>query len=150
MTAYRIGDPDGMYPIWSGQGARENAGRWHDVGHNVIYASQYYSTAMLEKLVHYSGGLPGNQHYLEINIPAGVSYEVVTADTLPNWHTKNQLVSRRFGSAWYNESRSALLIVPSVVARVEHNLVLNASHPEFAKLSVGLETPVWWDDRLFG
>ena len=150
MSAYRIGDPDGMYPIWSGQGAKENAGRWNDVGLNVIYASQYYSTAMLEKLVHYSGGMPGNQHYLEITVPAGISYEVVTPDTLPGWNNKNQLVSRAFGNAWYNESRSAVLIVPSIVARVENNFVLNASHPEFTKITTDLETPIWWDERLFG
>lgn len=150
MTAYRIGDPDGMYPIWSGQGAKENAGRWHDVGVNLIYASQYYSTAMLEKLVHYSGGLPENQHYLEITIPAGISYEVVTADSLPGWNNKNQRVSQAFGNAWYSESRSAVLIVPSIVARVENNLVINASHPEFGQITTGLETPIWWDKRLFG
>ena len=42
-----------------------------------------------------------------------------------------------------------MLLVPSVVARVERNLVINADHPEFARVTVGLETPVWWDARLF-
>lgn len=149
LTAYRIGDPDGVYPIWSGQGAKENPGRWHVVGSDVIYACEHYSTAMLEKIVHYSGGLPNNQHYIEIKIPAGVSYEVVTSDTLPGWHEKNQKVARAYGTTWFKESRSALLIVPSVVARVERNIVINAAHSDFVRIETGLETPIWWDDRLF-
>lgn len=44
-----------------------------------------------------------------------------------------------------------LLFVPSVVARPERNLVINTRHPEYEGLGieVGLETPVWWDRRLF-
>ncbi len=40
---------------------------------------------MLEKLVHGSRSLPPNQHFIEITIPNGVSYEVVTPATLPGW-----------------------------------------------------------------
>lgn len=50
----------------------------------------------------------------------------------------------RPGREWYVESRSAVLIVPSVVARMENNLVFNSLHPEFAGVAVGLETRVWW------
>jgi hypothetical protein len=32
---------------------------------------------MLEKLVHGSGVLPANQHFIEIAIPNGVSYEML-------------------------------------------------------------------------
>ena len=39
----------------------------------MIYASQHYSTAMLEKLVRASGELPPNQHFIEITIPNGVT-----------------------------------------------------------------------------
>ena len=47
------------------------------------------------------------------------------------------------------ENRSAILIVPSVVARMERNVVVNGRHPDFEGLTVGLETPVWWGERLF-
>lgn len=72
MTVYRIGDPGGSYPIYSPEGARQYGGRWHRRGQGVIYAAEHYSTAMLERLVHYSGVLPKNQHFIEISIPAGV------------------------------------------------------------------------------
>ena len=47
------------------------------------------------------------------------------------------------------EKRSAILLVPSVVARMERNVVINSRHADFNRLTAGLETPVWWDRRLF-
>jgi len=149
LRAYRIGDPAGQLPVWSAEGAKCVSGRWHDAGAAVIYASEHYSTAMLETLAHWGGAIPPNQHFIEITIPRGTSYEVVTADVVPDWYRPSAETARRFGRAWYEECRSALLIVPSVVARIERNVVINSRHPDFGGLTVGLETPVWWDRRLF-
>ena len=115
----------------------------------MIYASATYSTAMLETLAHWNGAPPANQHFIEITIPKGTSYEVVTAEVVPHWFYPGGEAARRFGRTWYAENRSAILIVPSVVARMERNIVINTRHREFAALAVGLETPVWWDRRLF-
>ena len=30
LSAYRIGDPKGEFPIWDDSGARLSSGRWHD------------------------------------------------------------------------------------------------------------------------
>ena len=149
MRAYRIGDPAGHFPVWSAEGARRVTGRWHEAGAEVIYASATYSTAMLEMLAHWNGVPPPNQHFIEITIPIGTSYEVVTADMVPNWAHASGEAARRFGRAWYAENRSAILIVPSVVARMERNIVINARHADFAGITADLETPVWWDQRLF-
>jgi RES domain-containing protein len=149
LTGYRIGDPAGEYPVFSAEGASRVSGRWHEAGDRVIYASEHYSTAMLEKLVHWNGLMPPNQHFVEVTLPAGLSYEVVTPDLLPDWHRPAGDAARRFGHAWFVARRSVVLLVPSVVARLERNLVINADHPEFARITAGLETPVWWDDRLF-
>lgn len=149
ITAWRIGDPNGEFPIWDDGGARRAEGRWHRAGPGVIYTSRSYSTAMLEKLVHYSGALPKGQHYIEITIPVGISYEVFNQAHHPGWADRDGKVARDFGDRWQREARSAILLVPSVVARMEQNLVINTSHPDFARITTGLETPVWWDDRLF-
>ena len=45
--------------------------------------------------------------------------------------------------------RSATLLVPSVVARVERNVVIHPHHADAGSIAVGLETPVHWDSRLF-
>jgi len=147
MRVYRIGDPQGTYPIYSGEGASRIEGRWHEKGQEVIYTSRHYSTALLEKLAHFNGVLPSNQHYIEIEIPAGVSYEIFTKDTVPGWLDLAR--ARAAGSKWFREKRSAILIVPSFVARIEENVIINCGHPEAARIKPGLEHPVAWDMRLF-
>ena len=43
----------------------------------------------------------------------------------------------------------AALLVPSVVTRIDRNLVLNQDHPNFGEIDVGPEHAVVWDRRLF-
>lgn len=149
LTAYRIGDPNGHHPVYSGEGAKRVQGRWHEAGDAVIYSAEHYSTAMLEKLVHWNGSLPANQHFIEIMIPAGTTYEVLNPDTLPGWHEPSGETARRFGHCWLEQARSAILLVPSVIARMERNILVNPEHPDAKAITPGLETPIWWDDRLF-
>jgi RES domain-containing protein len=148
MRCFRIGDPDGRYPIYSGEGAVLFEGRWHVSGQEVIYTSEHYGTAMLEKLARYNGILPPNQHFIRVEIPAGTSYEEVTKDSLPGWHSDDGSVARGFGSRWLQQRRSAILIVPSYVSREELNLLINPSHPQFSTIRPSRERPVWWDARL--
>lgn len=150
LTAYRIGDPEGDFPIFDASGSRLYPGRWNDTETAVIYAAEHYSTAMLEKLVHGGGLMPPNQHYIEITLPHGLSYEMVTKDALPGWDSEEPDVSREFGARWARERRTLLLLAPSYVARIERNVVINPLHDEFARIEASLPTPVWWDERLFG
>jgi RES domain-containing protein len=149
LKCYRIGDPDGNYPIFDAQGSTLHPGRWNTPTCPMIYASEHYSTAMLEKLVNGSGHLPPNQHYIEITIPNGLSYEVFNAAAVPDWYLPSAASSKAFGSEWQQQQRSVLLIVPSVVARLEKNFLLNPAHAEFAQIATTLHQPVWWDTRLF-
>lgn len=149
LKCYRIGDPDGVYPIFDATGSKLYPGRWNSPASPVIYTSEHYSTAMLEKLVHGSGSLPPNQHFIEITLPNGVSYEFLTPAHLPGWDDPAGTVSRRFGERWQIERRSLLLFVPSLVARIERNILINPEHPEFPRIAHDLAQPVWWDARLF-
>ena len=149
LVVWRIGDPAGRFPIYSEAGARRNEGRWHAKGQDVIYTSEHYGTAMLEKLVHYNGVFPPNQHFIEIRIPAGVSYEVVTKDSIDGWDRPDGAESREFGAKWIDETRSAILFVPSVVSREENNVLINPNHDDARRIKVGPEKPVRWDTRLF-
>ncbi len=149
LTAYRIGDPHGDYPIFDAAGSRLYPGRWNDSTTPVIYASRHYSTAMLEKLVHANGIMPPNQHFIEITLPRELSYEMVTKDTLPGWDSEEPSVSRVHGVQWVEQRRSAILLVPSLTARMEQNVIINPEHAEFHQIETGLPTPVWWDSRLF-
>ena len=58
LKSYRIGDPAGAYPIFDATGSTIFPGRWNTPGSPIIYSSEHYSTALLEKLVHGSGSLP--------------------------------------------------------------------------------------------
>ena len=149
LTAYRIGDPAGAHPIFDATGSTLFPGRWNTAATPILYASEHYSTAMLEKLAHGSGLLPPNQHFIEITVPNGVSYEVLEPAALPGWDQATADASKRHGAAWQATRRSLLLLVPSVVARIEWNVLLNPEHPEFTRVRHGLHRPVWWDRRLF-
>jgi RES domain-containing protein len=95
----------------------------------MIYTSEHYSTALLEKVVHGSGALPPNQHFIEITIPPGLSYEMFNTAAVPDWYLASAASSKPYGADWQNQARSALLIVPSVVARPERNILINPQHP---------------------
>ena len=99
LTAYRIGDPAGAYPIFDSTGSKLWPGRWNTNASPMIYTSQHYSTAMLEKLVHGNGQMPPNQHRIEITIPPGVPYEILSTAHHPGWETEDCLVSKAFGEA---------------------------------------------------
>jgi RES domain-containing protein len=149
ITAYRIGDPQGYYPIFDATGSRLYPGRWNTGASPMIYASENYSTAMLEKLVHGSGRMPPNQHFIDITIPNGISYEVLDVAHLPLWADPLAVEAKAYGDGWQLSMRSLLLIVPSVVARMERNFLLNPIHSEFPQVTHGLNRPVWWDQRLY-
>lgn len=149
LKCYRIGDPAGDYPIFDATGSKLNPGRWNTPAFPMIYTSEHYSTAMLEKLVHGSGRLPPNQHYIEITIPNGATYEVLDVAALPEWYLETGAASKPFGDAWQRSKRSLILMVPSVVARLELNILINPDHPEFARITTSIHKPVWWDRRMF-
>jgi len=149
LTCFRIGDPNGEYPIYDSEGARLFPGLWNTPASPIIYTSEHYSCAMLEKLVHSSTILPPNQHYVRITIPNGTSYEVFQTAQHPGWDAKNENVCKAFGESWYQEQRSALLLVPSIPARIERNILINPTHPAAAGITDELPEPVWWDERLY-
>jgi RES domain-containing protein len=43
-----------------------------------------------------------------------------------------------------------VLLVASVVARPDRNVLINPAHPQFAHIEASFHEPVYWDRRLFG
>jgi RES domain-containing protein len=148
LLAYRIAD--GRRPLFDGTGASLYGARWNSPGRPVIYAATTYAGAMLEVLVHAGiNSVPRHTHWIEINIPPGVSRECPEPNPFPGWDDENCVVSRAFGDAWLSEQRSAALLVPSVVTRRERNLLINPAHPDFPQIVATAPSPVEWDQRLF-
>ena len=123
--------------------------RWNSPGRRVIYAAETYAGALLEILVHTSGSVPRSQGYVEIAIPSGLSIEEITPDDLPRWDAPSFEATQAFGDQWYDERRTPVLIVPSVVTRVERNVLINQEHPEFSLIRASQAVPVRWDSRLW-
>jgi RES domain-containing protein len=104
---------------------------------------------MLEKLAHWRGFVPSNQHFVRAVASSGCSYEVFQPASHVGWNAEGSDVAASFGEAWLEQSRSALLFVPSILAPIEHNILINPNHQDAALILPERETPVWWDRRLF-
>jgi RES domain-containing protein len=148
MRAYRIADR--RRKIFDGHGAALIGGRWNSPGRRVIYAAETYAGAMLEVLVHANiGKLPKTHSWIEILIRKGIRIEEVYPIDIPGWDAPDQRASRRYGDRWYDEGRTAVLVMPSIVARPERNIAINQEHPEFRRIRATAPRPVIWDARLF-
>ena len=150
MRIFRLGDE--RHPIWDGPGAPLIGGRWNSPGNPVIYGSLSYACAMLEILAHANiGRIPTTHRFVIAEVPEGVSIEKPDATELPvGWDTENTASGRVFGDRWLKEKRSVILVVPSMVARLDWNALVNPFHPDIDKLLVSLPEKVIWDKRLFG
>ena len=147
LRAFRIADM--RHSIFDGSGAMIHGARWNSPGRRVIYAAETYAGALLEILVHASGSVPKSQGYVEIEIPSGLSIEKITQDDLPQWDTPSFEATRAFGDRWYDERRTPVLIVPSVVTLVERNVLINQEHSDFPLVQASQAVPVRWDARLW-
>jgi RES domain-containing protein len=148
--AWRIADR--RFDPLSAMGASLVGGRWNSPGLGVVYASRSFAGAMLECLAHAGiGRIPRTHVAVEITIASAVTVEQHDESSLPpGWDQADLRVARALGDAWIREQRTAVLMVPSVVARREENVLINPRHPDFSRIVPGHPEPVVWDARLFG
>jgi len=138
------------YTGLQGIGGLHVAGRWHDKGHPIVYAAASASTALLEILVHLDidpDDIPDDFNLIEINIPSGIALaaeEVQAGDPI----LTDEHVSRKFGTSWLKERRSAILLVPSIIVSVETNVLINPEHPDACMIEVIGTTRFVFDKRL--
>ncbi len=143
MKAYRIGSS--RHPLWDGLGAAVYGSRWTSPGRNPIFAAEFYSGALLETLVHMgSMTVPSGYQYIEIDFPNEIAAESVEIASFPK-----ESITRAIGDKWFDTGSAAVLFVPSVVTRVERNIVFNPRHPDFRRIVPSEPKPVFWDYRLF-
>jgi len=146
FRAYRI--CKNFFPVLSGDGAARYPGRWNSLGRPLVYACETFSGAMLEILVHANIGRPPRDlHFAAIVIPPSVAIEELST---PDVEDRSDVeTTRLLGDAWYARGRTAVLLVPSAVTRVERNALINPAHPDFARIRASAPKPVVWDRRLF-
>lgn len=149
LVCYRIADR--RFPLFSGEHAAEAGGRWNPRGSSAIYACMTYSGALLEKLAQLgTTRIPRFQVSITITIPAGLTVQAYDSDGLPDgWNASDYGVSQAVGDKWLNARKAVALVVPSVLFPVEHNVVVNPSHPQAARIVAGEAQEIRWDERLF-
>lgn len=139
------------YPAFDGTGAALAGGRWNSPGAPVVYAALSYAGSLLEILVHAgTDALPGPHHSITIDVPADVAVARLDPASVPGWDAPNERAARAAGDAWRAAERTAVLLVPSVVAAPhDWNAVVDPRHPDAARLVVSAAVAVTWDPRLF-
>jgi RES domain-containing protein len=147
LKAWRIAHR--AFPIMDGAGAASFPGRWNAAGQPAIYCGGSFAITMLERLCYAAlGRTPTTDVYVEIDIPDHV-VERFDPRAHRGWHRPQSTVAKAFGRNWLAQRRSAALIVPSAVTRLDFNVVLNPEHPDFSMISWTRTRPVDWDMRLF-
>lgn len=129
-----------------GAGGLKDRGRWHNVGHPVVYLAESSALAILEVLVRQPRSrLPPPFQLLEID--AGASLDVISAPF------ESPLPHRDITAAWGDDflkgTAAPLARVPSVVAPKGWNYLLNPLHPDAARVTVTTAARWPWDARLF-
>ena len=148
LLAHRIGDS--RFPLFSAAGSLRRAGRWHSGRNPVIYAAASFAGTMLERLAQTgTSALPVFTASIVIRIPEGIAIEIVEEADVPGWDAADKRSGQAYGDRWLLERRTAVLTVPSVVARLERNVLINPDHPDFGHITASAPVPVIWDARLF-
>jgi RES domain-containing protein len=138
--------PDGL----SSEGAFRNGGRWNSKGVPVLYCATSESLAMLELRVHAPHPYPRTRLRFIIEVPDNAVREASAAELPRGWNTlPPSPASKRFGDEWVAAGSSLGLLVPSVVATEERNLLLNPAHPRFKDVQVVKKNRVQLDIRLY-
>lgn len=147
---WRIVKAEHKAAAFDGEGARLYGGRWNSPGRRVVYCASSVSLATLEMLVH----LPRSARQPAfVVLPARLSDSMIL-DLDPDKLPRHWLAFpappglQDLGDEWLASGRSVALRVPSAVVPLESNILLNPSHPDFAKLEFGAARPFPLDPRL--
>ena len=149
MRVYRFTKVEYPDPL-SCEGARLNGGRWNSKGVPVLYCATSESLGLLELRVHSPRPYPRERLRFLIEVPDEAVVTVSPGELPRGWdRLPPGLASKHFGDQWV-EARSSLgLLVPSVIAHEEKNLIVNPSHERFKELKVVAKDRVTLDLRLY-
>ena len=137
---------------FDGEGAYRYGGRWSSPGTRLCYTSEHQSLALLEYFVHLDKDDPPSDLVIATaEVPDDLEGERIEPADLPrNWReaaAPAQLA--RFGDRFARRGEHCLLVVPSVVAPAENNVLINPGHPDYKKIVICDVLPLSYDPRMF-
>lgn len=151
MKGYRLTKtkhPDGLSVV----GAAAVGGRFNSIGTKVLYLGESTAIAMLEVRVHSPDRMPPDRLLHTIELPDNsVRTPEELGLTLPSdWGVIPAPTSAAlFGDTWVKSGASLALRVPSAIAPLSYNYIVNAEHPDYAKLVVVATQRITLDARLW-
>ena len=151
MRLWRISN----YKDLSGLGGLKAAGRWHEKGRYVVYATDHPASALLEVMVHLEidfEDLPRDYQLLEIELPDDIAVENVFAteiERISNDWQDNPPITRGLLAPWFDGARTAVAMVPSAIMPFSLNYLINPLHPDASRIKVVQAARHPYDRRLF-
>ncbi|HKJ64371.1 MAG TPA: RES family NAD+ phosphorylase [Desulfopila sp.] len=147
ICAYRLIKQKRWKSAFTGEGARLYGGRWNRQGVPLVYTSDSLALACLEILVHLpSSDLLQDYIYMEAVFSSDL---VVNAQLVDGWNARPvPAASQSIGDRWVRDKTSPVLRVPSVIVPKGSNYLLNISHPDFEKITLGDPVQLDFDSRL--
>lgn len=129
------------------------ANRWNKADQFLLYTGSSRSLATLELVVHRKSiALVANYNIMIISIADEEAlFTTISQKHLPeNWKSISAYAAlQQIGSEWYQQKKSLVLKVPSVVIPQEYNYLINIKHPDFSeKVSLVRTEDYFWDERL--
>lgn len=150
IRAWRITKAKHSPTAFSGGGAKSYGGRWNSPGTAIVYTAGSTSLAILEMLVHLQA-----QELMQSYVSVEVSFDEslvkrIDATALPKTWRRSPAPAavRQVGDEWVAEGSSAVLQLPSAIVPTEWIYLLNPSHSDFAKITIGPKQKITFDPRL--
>jgi len=159
IVAWRVSQRQFWPTAFSGEGSRQNGGRWNSIGASVVYLSDTFALAQFEVLVNVSrerltkldlgaARVEFSEHLVADAAQAGLPHDWRQS----SWSTTTQ----KLGDEWVRNGASPILRVPSSVSPVDFNYLLNPLHRDFhtlvesRQIDIGPFQPFAFDSRLEG
>lgn len=131
--------------------ASGNPARWNSKDVKMIYTAQSRALACLENIVHRdSKGLQKNFRIMEIGIPDEIKIEKIQeTDLIADWKNFYKMpYTQQIGDDWINNSKTAVLQVPSVIVSGDFNYLINPAHKDFSSIKLLSAVPFEFDSRI--
>lgn len=152
IVAWRLVKARYATSAFSGDGARQEGGRWNPKGTPAVYLADHPALSALEIFVHLKRQAARIRFTLfRVEIPNEVKVSELAVAGLPgDWRAEPPVLSTMAaGEKWHRAGHAAVLRVPSALIPAACNLVLNPEHRDFHKIRIGTPADFSFDPRMW-
>lgn len=149
MRVWRLTKPEHA-PGLDGEGARLYGGRWNSPGLPAVYCASSLALAALEVFVHLPSAMRRPVALPDlVAVALGVPDDLIR-DLEAEVAGGTSFDPRATGDRWLREGTSLALRVPSAVIGREANVLVNPRHDAIGQVTLLVQEPFRFDDRMSG